>query len=267
MARIFIQPITNAKRRFKTSDISFTRVKSDLTNGTQAYDIIAGREGSYIQFNWNQYNSVQAAMLGMHERAREGVVKGTNRAAERTRDRLVSELSKELTLDPFSIAEVIEVTAEATERNPAAQVSIKYRSEPLNNYEHRQDDSGVYARVRRSDGERYIPAAFVGEVNGDPGIFQRIYRGGERVGRLPIRERSGPSVMDAAQETPGFIERETEKARTELVRSISQVRNEIVSEFNENATFGGKFTSGIQSVLDPLEAVGNIFGRVIRAVL
>lgn len=273
MARIFVSPNAHARVALKVSDIGFTRSKSDLTEGTQSYDITPNREGSYIVFGWDQYAQVQRALLIMQDEAPRRVANATNRAAAKVRQNIISGLEEQLTLDPFTIARAVEVTAEATPASPAAQVSITYQPVGLNEYEHGQDDTGVYVRVRKSDTEERIEAAFAGDIRGNEGIFQRVYRGHERVGRLPIHERMGPSVMDAAQESPGFLEKQTRLAEWDLVSAVQKERNEVVDELLGRISIGGVSESvtpgaGSTSSVSRFGAVAafDIFERAIRAI-
>lgn len=220
-----------------------------------------------IVFPWDQVQTLQGAMLGMHERAAEGVAEGTNRAAARAREHIVNAIANAITVHREEIDKSVYVSAKATEEKPAAKISVGKRPFQLIKFEGvHQDELGTYARVYRDQPDRFTKSAFVQQMpDGRTGVFTRKRIGGDvRVGRYPITELYGPSSTGVLQDRPELLIREEEAARTALIEEISEVRNEIVDDFQKHpSAFSQAFPKAADFISDVL-ILPKIFARFIR---
>lgn len=201
-----------------------------------------------VNFPWNQYTNIQAALSEMGEFVRECAAKAANIAASRIRANLVDGVAALVTLDRSEIEKLIQITATATPDRPASRVSISYSSEPLYSFANYEDITGTYSQVYRDDAAKLVPAAFIATMqSGLRGIFQRELIDGNRDGRLPIEEKFGPSVQAIVEITPGFWNEQTLRAEYELSIAVDEVRNELVAWFTSHQTEGqylyGRFVS------------------------
>jgi hypothetical protein len=188
--------------------------------------------GGRIIFPWDQVAAVQGALVGMAERAPQGLANGTNRAADQLRSELVHAIEAETTLAHAAVDDQVRVYARATADHPAAGVRIENDPQPMSGFDCWEGDGGIFAMVRRSEGARFLAASFFGEAPLEEGaVYQRGIEGNHRAGRLPIQEKAGPSVAAIAAETPGLMDEQLAGAQALLVTAIDAERDRIVTEF------------------------------------
>ena len=82
---------------------------------------------------------------------------------------------------------------------------------------------GVSVAVIKGERKR-IATGFIRQPLGGPQVFQRVFRGGQQVGRHPIRRRTGPSIASmmrrnqAEEDLADFLQ---ERFDSELARAIN----------------------------------------------
>jgi hypothetical protein len=219
--------------------------------------------GLSVNVQVDQPQRIYGAILGMQEKAAEGLQKAAERAEPKVRRLYIDILRSASGLSERRVERGVNVrvtakTASATESffkswsdpwipaAPRVGISVTFgRSRiPLDNYPHEQTADGIgrIGPIRRD-----YPGAF--EVRG------RVYR---RVGRerAPISHVFGPSIRGVAGEASQAIESANVQARDILFSEVLKVRDEIVTEFlQEGQSAARKYIGGVLDVLEnPLES-------------
>jgi hypothetical protein len=213
-----------------------------------------------IVFPWDQLSDIAGAIIGMHERAPEGLAAAANRTAQLAQDYIFEKLQMESTAEPEDIRRQIFQTIRADERQTAAGVRVTDEAIPLDHFEHSYTAEGILAVVHRSESARELPDAFEVEGAGrlQSGIYQRRRIGGEVAGRLPIDEKFGPSPADTMRETDMLPDVLT-FARETLVKQVKAFRDAINAEI-QRAGSGVRFGSVKDFLILPIRLPAAVAG-------
>lgn len=140
-----------------------------------------------------------------------------NRTATKVRSVAIKGAAKEMGLKQKDVRE--HTTLRRAHRGqPEARIEMRGRPFNLIRFRARQLKKGVKARPWGKT--RTFQGAFIATVRGTEVVFTRERRGGDRVGRLPIRALHGPGIAKTAAE-PHLA-----KARRELVATMLPERLE-----------------------------------------
>jgi hypothetical protein len=154
-----------------------------------------------------KYAELEATLAGVKDGAVRAATAAVNRTAQTGRTIIVRRLVKELNLKSRQVRDTITIRKASFEK-PEAVIRISKKPIPLIEFPGtRQAPAGVSVQVRKGKRE-VLSGTFIATMkSGHRGVFERRrLAGAKRAGRLPIKERMGPTPMETFNRAPGVAQ-------------------------------------------------------------
>lgn len=155
---------------------------------------------------------------------RRAVWRGLNLGARRGRKLAVDEIGSKLTLPKKHIRQAVKVKQRASAKHVVASFEVSGAPVSLSLYKSRVGKKSTKFQIYR-DGpqEEYLHTFKLMRGNGSKGrIVERNLKHSRYDGRLPVREKFGPSIPNAFDKTPGLAQKAMEKAMADAMVEIER---------------------------------------------
>jgi len=155
---------------------------------------------------------------------RRAVWRGLNLGAKRGRKLAVDEIGKKLTLPKKHIREGVKIKQKASAKHVVASFEVSGAPVSLSLYQSRVGKKKTSFRIYR-DGprEEYLHTFKLMRGNSGKGrIVERNLKHPKYNGRLPLREKFGPSIPNAFDKSPGLAKKAMEKAMADAMVEIER---------------------------------------------
>ncbi len=164
--------------------------------------------------------AVQRLLAAVPKGWRRVASRAVNHTARKARTRIVQELRRRLKMRSTDIRKDVTLRR-ASYANPEARIRIGGKPIPLVRFQARQTARGVTYR-QPSTGRRVLsPHSFIATMRtGHRGVFRRRRAGGKRVGRLPINELTGKSLLGLFEAAPALARGIMAETSIELERRL-----------------------------------------------
>jgi hypothetical protein len=151
-------------------------------------------------------------LAGVKNGAAKASAAAINRTLTTGRSRIVRRVRAEVNIKAKDAREAVRIRKATAAGTPEGFIVLSKRPIPLYDFGAKPGKRGVSVKVRKRAGREVLRGTFVAAMrSGHKGVFERKLvggPGGRRVGRLPIVERHGPSLLGVFTGAPGVAAEE-----------------------------------------------------------